>query len=258
ITKQLLKAVASLHEARYAHGAISGAKIAFTSRNLGKLSKKKLFRIIGRPKWEPLIRLDGNVIEHGMPKQLVKTAKWDNWIEEDEEDIRLFDFGNAFAHGDESFKLMQAPGLEAPETIFTNSFDYRVDLWRVGYTIYTLLFASRPFQSLGEIDFVVLQMIKFVEELPKEWEPKWTLIKAESRHRRALDQPRIFERGSKLEQNFHDRIHEPSLKKLLPIVKGLMRFRPSERIEASEAISLLDSFFPEGLDIYIDSFVSEV
>ena len=43
-----------------------------------------------------------------------------------------------------------------------------------------MLFASRPFQSLGDICFVVLQMINFVEELPKEWEPKWTLIKADA------------------------------------------------------------------------------
>lgn len=70
-----------------------------------------------------------------MPKQLVKTAVWEDWIEEDEEDIRLIDFGEAFAHGDEPSKLAQPRGLEAPETIFTDSFDYRVDLWRVGCTV---------------------------------------------------------------------------------------------------------------------------
>jgi hypothetical protein len=70
-----------------------------------------------------------------MPNQLVKTTVWDEWIDEDEEDIRLIDFGQAFAHGDEPFTLAQPNGLEAPETIFTDSFDYRVDLWRVGCTV---------------------------------------------------------------------------------------------------------------------------
>jgi hypothetical protein len=46
---------------------------------------------------------------------------------------------------------------------------------------------------------------------------------------------------SKLERNFHNQVHEPSLKKLIPVIKGLVRFRASERIEASEAINLLDS-----------------
>jgi hypothetical protein len=56
----------------------------------------------------------------------------------------------------------------------------------------------------------------------------------------------IFDLGddtgrSKLEQKFHDRVHDPSLKVLLPVIKGLMKFLPSDRMEASEALQLLDS-----------------
>lgn len=70
-----------------------------------------------------------------MPKQLVRTASWDDWIDEDEEDIRLTDLGESFMHGNEPLKLGQPLGSEAPETIFTDSFDYRVDLWRAGCTV---------------------------------------------------------------------------------------------------------------------------
>ena len=70
-----------------------------------------------------------------MPKQVVKTAAWYNWIE-DEEDIKLIEFGEAFAHGDGSLKLAEPSGLEAPDTIFTDKIDYRVDLWRVGCTVW--------------------------------------------------------------------------------------------------------------------------
>ena len=94
-----------------------------------------MFRILGSPEWEELVRLDDKRLGRGMPKQLVKRAGWDEWIDEDEEDIRLIDFGEAFAHGSEPRKLAQPRGLEAPETIFTDTFDYRVDLWRVGYTV---------------------------------------------------------------------------------------------------------------------------
>lgn len=46
-----------------------------------------------------------------MPKQMVKTTDWEIWIDEDEEDIRLIDFGQAFAHGHEPLKLDQGRRL---------------------------------------------------------------------------------------------------------------------------------------------------
>ena len=70
-----------------------------------------------------------------MPKQLVKKADWDNWIDEDEEDVRLIDFGEAFVQGSKPDILAQPADLRAPETIFTDQFDHRLDLWRAGITV---------------------------------------------------------------------------------------------------------------------------
>jgi hypothetical protein len=82
-----------------------------------------------------LARLDGCPLGPGLPKQLVKAATWEKWIEEDEENIRLIDFGEAFVCGNAPSRLAQPSGLEVPETIFTANFDYRVDLWRIGCTV---------------------------------------------------------------------------------------------------------------------------
>ena len=73
-----------------------------------------------------------------MPGQLVKAAGWDNWIDEDEEDIRIFDLGEAFLKGAEPEKLAQPSHLRAPETIFMDSCDNRHDLWRAGILVRTL------------------------------------------------------------------------------------------------------------------------
>lgn len=54
------------------------------------------------------------------------------WVDEDDEDIRLIDWGEAFAQGAEPTKLGQPFGLNAPETIFTSRIDSRVDLWSAG------------------------------------------------------------------------------------------------------------------------------
>jgi hypothetical protein len=46
---------------------------------------------------------------------------------------------------------------------------------------------------------------------------------------------------SKLEQKFDEKIHEQSLKSLLPVIQGLMRFKPTDRISATQALDLLRS-----------------
>ena len=43
---------------------------------------------------------------------------------------------------------------------------------------------------------------------------------------------------SKLETDF-DEIHEETLKPLLPVIQGLMRFRPSDRISLSQALDMV-------------------
>lgn len=39
--------------------------------------------------------------------------------------------------------------------------------------IYSLIFAAYPFQSLGDENVLVAQMVNFVERLPVEWEARW-------------------------------------------------------------------------------------
>jgi len=112
---------------------ISGRNITFCCTNLLNKTDEELFKFLGFSEIEPLSRLDGTPLETGFPKQLVKAAEWVDWIDEDDEDIRLFDFGESFLQGEESERGLAQPGiLQVPETMFTSFFDYHVDLWRVG------------------------------------------------------------------------------------------------------------------------------
>ncbi len=45
---------------------------------------------------------------------------------------------------------------------------------------------------------------------------------------------------SKLDKRFGKYVKEESLKAFLPIIRGLMRFRPQDRISAEEALRLLE------------------
>ncbi len=123
---------------------ISGRNIAFCCSNLLNKTEEELFEFLGFPETEALSRIDGTPLETGLPKQLVKAAEWVDWIDEDDENIRLLDLGESFLQGEEPKQLAQPGTLRVPETIFTSFFDYRVDLWRIGcmvscHVFYTIL-----------------------------------------------------------------------------------------------------------------------
>lgn len=102
---------------------------------MSKLAENDLVEVLGAPKTELLLREDGKPLAKGLPTQLVEAAKWLGWDDEDDEDLRIIDLGEAFRKGAEPAKLAQPGSLRAPETIFTDRFDFRVDLWRAGIMV---------------------------------------------------------------------------------------------------------------------------
>lgn len=105
---------------------------------MSHVSEEELFQILGIPESEELIRLDGASLGKGIPNQLVKSVEWVGWPDEDDEDdedIRVIDLGEASPQDALPERLAQPRGLQAPEPIFTDRFDYRLDLWRAGLIV---------------------------------------------------------------------------------------------------------------------------
>ncbi|KAI9676538.1 MAG: hypothetical protein M1817_000697 [Caeruleum heppii] len=166
---------------------------------------------------------------------------WVGWPideDEDDEDIRVIDLGEAFDMNTVPERLAQPGGMQAPETIFTGRFDYRVDLWRAGLIIYHLTVGASPFHWF-RMDMLVASMIDFVGELPPEWLPKWNELKLDGKGDFHATANRQQLSGSRLERRFEERVHEAELKILLPVIRGLTRFSPSDRISASQALDLI-------------------
>lgn len=116
---------------------VSARNIAFTSSCFKDCSEERLAEILGLPKTEELRPVDGEPLKAGLPKYIVQSTLWEDWLEEDDEDIRLIDWGEAFSRGAEPVKIAQPFGLNAPETVFTPRIDYRIDLWRAGWIVST-------------------------------------------------------------------------------------------------------------------------
>jgi serine/threonine-protein kinase SRPK3 len=102
-------------------------------------SETEIVEIVGSPITEPLTRLDGVALGRGVPQQLVKSAQYDDWIDEDDEDLRIIDLGEVFFMGSAPQKLPQPGDLQAPETIFLGKFGHEVDLWRIGLIVSFLM-----------------------------------------------------------------------------------------------------------------------
>ena len=64
---------------------------------------------------------------------------WPLWNSEDYDDIRIIDLGSAFQENSPPNGLAQARDLTAPETIFTDKFGCKQDLWCVGLLVSILL-----------------------------------------------------------------------------------------------------------------------
>lgn len=167
ISKQLLKAVKLIHDAGMCHGGkrplpsfsrfgfkcmyvhtylgldIKGTRIVFTCSSLQNASRRRLFKVLGTPETRRQIRVDGKPLDHGLPSQLIKTAKWNGWRHENVEDIRLINFVESFRQGEEPdyktiCKAPPIPGsLLPPEIIFTYRYDHLIDMWRVGCVVRT-------------------------------------------------------------------------------------------------------------------------
>ncbi|KAF7629404.1 hypothetical protein AFLA_013121 [Aspergillus flavus NRRL3357] len=127
MSTQLLKALKFIHSAGMSHGDISGRNMAFSCTNLSHASENELFEVLGTPEIELLARVDGAPLHNGLPTQLVKAAEW-------------------------------VENITGTRDIFTDSFDYRVDLWRAGCMIYSFVFTTYPFWYLGEGEVLVFQM----------------------------------------------------------------------------------------------------
>ncbi|OOO08217.1 Calcium-binding EF-hand-containing protein [Aspergillus oryzae] len=119
MSTQLLKALKFIHSAGMSHGGKKSAPFQlyfYDCTNLSHASENELFEVLGTPEIELLARVDGAPLHNGLPTQLVKAAEWVEWVDEDDEEIRLLDVGESFLQGEEPNVLAQPGTLRVPET----------------------------------------------------------------------------------------------------------------------------------------------
>lgn len=111
--------------------------LAFTIPSIHSISEEELFQKLGDPEIGLLKRKDGNPLEPGMPEYLVRPTSYPGVLSLSSNPIKIIDFGESFLSNDVPHTLHTPLPVRAPEIIFGDKLDHRVDLWSMGCMVST-------------------------------------------------------------------------------------------------------------------------
>ncbi|KAI1593627.1 Pkinase domain containing protein [Pyrenophora tritici-repentis] len=118
-----------------------------------------------------------------MPEYLVWPSMYLTDVYLLQQQIKIIDFGESFLHNDVPETLHTPAVVRAPEVIFGDKLDYRVDLWNMGcmISIYELVVGQPPFDAMSATPVrVARQMLENnSDELPERWQQKWRTMDSE-------------------------------------------------------------------------------
>lgn len=93
------------------------------------LREEEFLQKLGQPETGQVRRKDGQPLAPGVPRYLVKPTSYPVDLNSSFKSIKIVDFGQSFL-SDECPGVLNTPlPVRAPEIIFKDKLDHRVDLW---------------------------------------------------------------------------------------------------------------------------------
>lgn len=111
------------------------------------LTEEEFMKMLGKPDIGLVRRTDGKDLEPGMPKHIVRPTSYQTQSWKSVESIKMLDFGESFTQTEVPETLHTALCVRAPEVIFQDRIDYRVDLWSMGCMVSGTALASILYYS---------------------------------------------------------------------------------------------------------------
>ncbi|KAK2809177.1 hypothetical protein FQN50_004012 [Emmonsiellopsis sp. PD_5] len=242
IAAQVIRAVAFLHHRGVVHA--------------DRLSPGELYRKYGLPNIEPFVRLDGKpLFSDGVPTHGVVPI----WLGRESElvtlsdanNIFITDFGESFLPSISQRHRSNTPAtLAPPEAFFSldEPLSFPSDIWTLACTVWDIMGQRSLFEGFNpSSDWMIKEHVDTLGKLPRDWWEKWdarerwftneaTRIVSGGEGRPFVDrfvdsiqQPRW---GSAMEEG----IGEAEKTALLTMLRGMLAYRPDERLTAREII----------------------
>eukprot|EP01018_Ginkgo_biloba_P011418 Gb_04190 [translate_table: standard] len=224
---QLLESVAYMHDLHLIHTDLKPENILFVSSDYMKLPDNKSGSKRSLEDRTYIIRL---------PKS---------------SEIKLIDFGSTTFEDQDHSSVISTRHYRAPEVILGLGWNCPCDIWSVGCILVELCSGETLFQTHENLEHLAM-MERVLGPLPRHMIMKADRQSAKYfRHRRRLDWPEgagsreSIKAVKKLPQlrNLVMRHVDHSASALIDLLEGLLRFDPSERLEARQALN--HPFFDE-------------
>jgi serine/threonine-protein kinase SRPK3 len=106
--------------------------LAFVIPTLHNLTEAELLQKLRSPELGDVTRKDGKSLEPNLPAYLVRPTSYPADMSLSQQQIKIIDFGESFTKNDVPETLHTPLCVRAPEVIFGEKLDHRVDLWSAG------------------------------------------------------------------------------------------------------------------------------
>ncbi|KAG7407039.1 Serine/threonine-protein kinase SRPK [Fusarium oxysporum f. sp. rapae] len=241
ISRQVLQGLDYLASNGIGHGGrrIMFQNIALEIPGLHSLSERGFIARLSEPEMGLVTRRDGKPLSSNIPTYIVRPSSFRNKDVQSPltlPSIKIIDFGEAFFSFDAPNTLHTPLPVCAPEIVFGDRLDNRVDLWSAGCLIFELVTGQYPFNVVMLTPpMLVQQMVELIDdELPSRWQETW-----QETEREALQEEDAWTLQSWMEEVYFDNDKPPEftrreLRAVAKLIARLMRFEPSIRATPSE------------------------
>ncbi|KAM5376126.1 hypothetical protein ACJA88_007237 [Fusarium oxysporum] len=246
ISRQVLQGIDYLASNGIGHGDLHTRNIALEIPELHLLSERDLIARLDDPEMGLVTRRDGKPLSSNIPTCIVRPSSFRHKDVQrllSSPSIKIIDFGEAFFNHDTLNTLHTPLPVRAPEIVFGDRLNNRVDLWSTGCLIFELVTGQPPFDVVMLTPpMLVQQMIELIDdELPSRWQVKWQETKRE-----ASQEKDDWTLQSWMEEVSFDDDKPPEftrreIRVVAKLIARLMRFEPSTRATPSELLA--DSWF---------------
>ncbi|KAG6120001.1 hypothetical protein E4U14_004337 [Claviceps sp. LM454 group G7] len=240
--KQALQGLDFLAVNNMGHGDLHARNLAVVVPDLDSLDEEDFIAKLGKPETGAVIRMDGAPLTHNVPTHLTRSASFqrrDFMPSSSCSYIKMIDFGEAFFSNDAPSTLQTPLYLQAPEIVFGDRLDRRVDLWSAGCLIFELVTGQPPFDTVAMTPALVVgQMIEVTsDEVPSKWQAKWHAMQQEAPEQDGSFTLKKWLQDVYFDSNKQAEFTPEEVTDIYEVVASMLRFEPSLRATPSESLA---------------------